>query len=392
MSRTKWLLTAAMTAAMAGASTAQATPLISEIFFNPPGGTDASTATDHEYIELMGTPNASLNNHFLIFLESEKSVTNKAGYIDNVFDLSGMTFGSNGYLVLAMKNTKYPALAGANNVMEAADFDITTPAIATAPTLAESKKTMATGANAYINRTSTSSVVGWGGVSNYSSIGHSKASSTASDAQIEGGGFTAWLIHVDYSVTGTTAPVSGNTPATNIDADEDGVIDPFTAANGRAGWTILDSIGVIAEPSELGTSGLFGAVNFGPGALTGTSTSTGIYVDTSAALFEIEYVARMGVLSGPENWLAVNVTDNAASGYTAAQRNYGVSGTHATQTNPEVYQGFTAQPSLFPYGTDVTTTLGAPNFGFSSEVPEPASLVLLAAGAGLVAFRRTRKA
>lgn len=392
MRKTKWLLATAMAAGLAGASTAQAAPLISEIFFNPPGGTDASTTTDLEYIELMGTPNASLNDHFLIFLESEKSVTNKAGYIDNVFNLSGMTFGSNGYLVLAMKNTKYPALAGANNVMEAADFDIASPVSASAPTVAESLKTMASGANAYINRTSTSSVVGFGGVGNHSSIGHSKASTTASDAQIEGGGFTALLISVNYSISGTTAPVSGNTSAENMDADENGALDPFTALNGRAGWTILDSVGVLAESSELAASGLFGAVNFGPGALTGSSTSTGTYINTGAALFELEYLARLGVLPGAENWLAANVTDNAASGYTSALRNYGVSGIHASQTGQEVYQGSTAQPLLFPYGTDLTTTIGEPNFGFSNEIPEPASLVLLGAGVGLVAFRRSRKA
>lgn len=392
MRTSKWLLSAALTAGLfGGASTAHALPLISEIFLNPPGGNDTNNGL--EYIELMGAPNASLDGYYILILESEESVTNDPGRIDNVFNLSGMTFGSNGYMALAMKDTRYPVLAGANNVMEDADFDILTPAIAATPTVAESKKTLASGGNAYIQRTSTATARGFGGSGNYSSIGHAKNSALADDADIEAGGSTTWLIHVDLLVPGTSAPVPGITAAENIDADANGIIDPFTALNGRAGWTIIDSIGMIGEVGELVDNRLYGAVNFGPGALGLGSTSTGVYVDTGAELFELEYAGRVSDGPGADAWVISNLTDNAASGYTSALRNYGISGNHALLNDPEVYVGSTAQPVNFPYGFDLTTTIGGPNANYSAlEVPEPASLALLASGSLLMLARRRRNA
>lgn len=58
---------------------------INEIFFDPPGSGDNS----QEYIELRGTPGMSLDNHYLIFLESENDRldTKNPGQVEVKFDL-----------------------------------------------------------------------------------------------------------------------------------------------------------------------------------------------------------------------------------------------------------------------------------------------------------------
>ncbi len=58
---------------------------INEIYFDPPSSLDIR----YEYIELRGTPGASLANHYLIFIENEDNSggTGTAGMIDNIFNL-----------------------------------------------------------------------------------------------------------------------------------------------------------------------------------------------------------------------------------------------------------------------------------------------------------------
>ena len=68
------LLVGALTASFAGV--APAALYINEIYLNPPS---MALDTTHEYVELRGTPNMSLANHYLIFVENYDSVTFASG-------------------------------------------------------------------------------------------------------------------------------------------------------------------------------------------------------------------------------------------------------------------------------------------------------------------------
>lgn len=353
---------------LASTTAADAAPRISEVYFNPPGNPDI-TSTGLEYIELYATSNFSLDNYYFIALENENDEFNSQnpGQIENIFNLTGMTTGSNGYMALAMKNSPYPQLSSVA-------FDILTPAIAAQPTPAESLKTLANGGHAYVNRDSGN---GFGnGVT--SSIGHNGQS-----GELEGSGATYMLIHVD--------PITGMAPMLNDDLDIDN--DGFDGL--PTGWSIADSIAVLGEGGE-GYARFYAPTVFAPGAIAGLPggiESGATYIDTSSTLGEIEYIGRVGPNDSADNWLAANLTNDAQSGYTAAQRNYGVSGNHALHTDPEVWVGTNSAPAGFPYGTDITVTIAGPNVNFA--VPEPSSIAL--AGIGSVAalfgiWRRKRAA
>lgn len=342
-----------------------AQPRISEVFFNPPGSNDVTTI-GLEYVEIYGTANFALDNYYFIALENENDAVNSGnpGVIENIFNFTGMTTGSNGYAVVAMKASPYPQL----NV----PFDILAPANAAQPTPAESLKTLASGGHAYVNRDSGN---GYGNGTT-SSIGHSGQS-----AELEGSGATYMLIYVD-SMNGGVAPVLNN----DLDFGNDG-LDALPT-----GWSILDTIGVGGDGSGEEYARFYSDVVFATGDIAGPPggiESGADYINTLPTLGEIEYVGRVGPNDQAANWLVTNLTDNAASSYTTALRNYAVSGTHASKTNPEVWVGHTSQPVDFPYGTDITVTLGGPNVNF--VIPEPSTIVLAGFGGAialLVAWRR----
>jgi hypothetical protein len=370
MRRTTWIKTLVAALALGATSSAQAGLLISEIYFNSPGSPD----TRLEYIELCGLPNVALDDHYLIFLENENDEFNSLnpGQIENIFDLSGMTLGSNGYMVLGQKDTFYPAISGA--------FDVLVPANPAAPTIAESLKTLPNGAHAYVNR-DTGSGFGNGATSSIQHVGQNN--------ELEGSGFTAMLIRVDTGLGGV-APVFED----DLDLDNNGL----DVSTGQVGWSILDSIGVFGEPDETAHGRLYAAVNFGPGAISnlgpGGLEPGATYIDTSPAVNELEYISRVGVGTNETNWMVANLTNDPASGYTNAQRNYAISGNHANLSNPEVYVGNVLGPSPFAYGTDITVTFGADNVGFDgTHVPEPSSLILalFGASASAVAVIRRRR-
>ncbi|MEZ6052403.1 MAG: hypothetical protein R3C02_13595 [Planctomycetaceae bacterium] len=71
---------------------------INEVFVNPPG-----TDTGNEYHRTPGTPSTTVAaNTCLVAIEGDST---GAGTIDKVFPLSGLSIGSNGFLVLRAGNT-----------------------------------------------------------------------------------------------------------------------------------------------------------------------------------------------------------------------------------------------------------------------------------------------
>ncbi|MEM6363780.1 MAG: hypothetical protein AAF745_05095, partial [Planctomycetota bacterium] len=73
---------------------------INEVLFDPPG--DDSSATDEEYIELRGPAGGTIaSDTYFVVLEGDSSTgsPNGVGDVTDIIDLSGLMFGSNGYLV-----------------------------------------------------------------------------------------------------------------------------------------------------------------------------------------------------------------------------------------------------------------------------------------------------
>jgi hypothetical protein len=155
---------------------------INEILHNPEG-----TDSPYEYVEMKGAPNAVIPaGTYLVFIEGDAAT---AGDVQNVFDLSGLTLGSNGFLVL---------LQGGSNVW-----------------------------NSQVNAAATKIVgsgTGWTGVAGW------QADSAATD--IENEAYTAFLI------TSATAP----SLTLDIDANNDGTAEALPAA-----WTILDGVSADAN-------------------------------------------------------------------------------------------------------------------------------------------------
>ncbi|MCA9280264.1 MAG: hypothetical protein H6815_00030 [Phycisphaeraceae bacterium] len=77
----------------AGVASAQTEAYISEIFFNPVGADDG-----FEFVELQGTPNADLTGWYFMVVEGDGAFV--GGDVDKIFDLTGLSFGSNGLLLL----------------------------------------------------------------------------------------------------------------------------------------------------------------------------------------------------------------------------------------------------------------------------------------------------
>lgn len=99
--------------------------LINEVLANV---TNSDDETDREYIELIGTPSASLNGYYFVVFEGEEEEGGPngvgAGIADFVVNLSPFSFGSNGLLVLAPTNWEYASAAAAGtNVVPLAALD-----------------------------------------------------------------------------------------------------------------------------------------------------------------------------------------------------------------------------------------------------------------------------
>ena len=318
----------------------QAELYINEIFLDPGG---AGSDSVDEYIEIRGdVPSMSLEDHYLIFLENEMDEfgVGDAGIIEHIFDFnianngSIAQLGSNGFLLLRQKFSRYVA--------------------------------------SQINTDATDLVnAGAGGLIGYgngatSTIGSSDLPSggTVSTGALENSGFTAMIIRNDSG----SAPTLGQ----DLDVGNDGLDN----ANGAAGWTILDSVGIFSEADETETGRLYGKVNFGvqdPGFPVPPGFEANIEDDAVFELldYEIEYIARWGNSTGStiEDWHASNLTDKLASGSqgVTSLADWRQSGDpHPTNDNddstPAPQPGFIESNKGVPYGTKLTTTLGGPNY------------------------------
>lgn len=251
-----------------GASAADGGLLINEILLNPPGATDAP----YEYIEFRGQPNAVLaNGTYLVAVEGDSD--SNPGTVQDVFDLSGLAVGQNGFLVLLMKGHTYK------------------------PNLLSTVVT---------NRGSED---GWG--SGSESAVHHKGE--LGQTEMENPSCTFLLIQ------SAMVPAPGN----DIDTDDDGTPDGGV----YAAWTVLDSLGILDSDSD--SDRAYGAINFcrdsAPGSL---STPSGIIVSLP---FTPGYVGRNGnsTHSTAADWIA---SDNLIG--IAPNWRLGVNRTGLTNTFP----------------------------------------------------------
>ncbi len=219
--------------------------------FDPP-----STDGPREYIELRGTPGETLApGTYLVGIEGDSGSPNP-GNVQDIFDLSGKQFGSNGLLVLLQKGNPYVNVVNPN-------ANIVTNA--------------GTGA-------------GWGSGTS-SSIGHT-GQTGATD--IENNSVSFFLIQT------TTAPTLSN----DIDSNDDGIVDPAVYSN----WTVLDSVSVLDGTST--TDRAYGSIVFRKNSTSGSVPTNATVVNTS---FIPGYVGRSSNTTGStaSDWVASLITGTA---------------------------------------------------------------------------------
>ncbi len=176
---------------------------ISEVMFNPQG-----TDPPHEYVEIRGTASATLPaNIYLVGIESDDA--SGVGDVQTIFDLSGLTLGTNGYLVFAQVGNSYSFISGSTVV--------------------------------------TGTTTGFGGITGFlSDVG----------TDIENHSVTFLLVQA------AAAPALSDDIDSNNDGTPDGAV--------FSGWQIIDAVAVLdtgaTDRSYTGASGItFSAGAAGPG-------------------------------------------------------------------------------------------------------------------------------
>lgn len=280
---------------------------INEVLANPPGSDSTATA-GNELFELRGTPNLSLTGYYLLSIEGQGAAS---GDVNQFFDFTGVTLGANGYLFGRQFGSPYT--------------------------------TVDPGATLLANATGQ----GWGqaNTATGSSVGHS---SDGTQVDLENSATTMLLINIGAGAAPTLT--------TDVDTDNNGVLDL------PAGWTVVDSVGIMDGVSALAADFSYGAVTLRLGGVGTAVSGTLIDVPGSGTGF---YVGRIGESTGSTaaDWFGSVVTGSAGN--------------------------FTLSSASDPRFTG--KLISDMVFGGPNPVPEPGTLAI--AGLGLLAvlgWRRNR--
>ena len=248
-----WSWLAALCIAGAGAGEAQV--VISEILFNPP-----NVDTPHEYIELRALPSYVLpEGTFFVAVEGDFSENTNPGVIQNVIDLSGRKFGTNGHMVLLQKSHLYAANPSGAPLVN------------------------------------TGSGPGWGSGPS-SSIGHT---GEGDKTELDNASVTFFLIQTRFMPE----------PDRDIDSNNDGQPDgPYST------WTVLDAVGILdaTGPGDFA----YGLINFRRNTPPGNQAGAlGVIVSVG---FTATYVGRTGNTTGSNaaDWVACNNLAGTAPNWT----------------------------------------------------------------------------
>jgi len=223
---------------------ARADLLINEILFNPPQGDSTN-----ECIELRGTPNSVLPaGTWLLNVEGDED--GNPGTIQDLFDLSGLRVGQNGYLVLLQKNHRYIPNPLSMVVTNSDNGD------------------------------------GWGSGSS-SSLGHR---GEGGETEIENPSCSFLLVQTPQP------PSIGD----DLDEDDDGELDP----SATSGWLILDAVGVL--DSDGARDRAYGRINFRRDKPPGNGASTPAGSTVIPVPFTPCYLGRNGDSNGWDrtHWVA----------------------------------------------------------------------------------------
>lgn len=340
----KSLTAAAIAVALTCADGAQV--YINEVLPNAPGND-----TGNEFFELRGAPNLLLTNYYLISLEGQGG---GKGDINQYFDLGAFSLGANGYLFGRQASSRFdPVDAGA--------------------TLIEN----------------TFGTTGFG-TNNASTMGYW---SDNVQADLENSATTILLVHVG----------SGEVPvATSVDMDtnNDGYLDL------PAGWTLVDSVGIMDGASALETDMTYGAINFRVEGQPGTSEYGNIIdvpgpMTTTAGTF---WVGRKGESTGStsEDWFGSILNGSASNPtafyfYSASDQSY-----NGRLVSEMIYGGMNPAPD--PAGTvgyvptihstrftnHTSLTVGG-TVGAAAVDPRDNTTILFASDSALGAIYRARK-
>ena len=219
--------------------------LINEVLWNPVGETD----TGNEYIELRGEAGSTIpDGTYLVAVDGDSA----SGNVEFVYDVSGLEYGTNGYLTLLQNGNPYQTSVDP-----------------------ESTVVVSTGA-------------GW-------IDGNRRVrflSRVATD--IENGSVSFMLVRTE------SPPRPGN----DIDSDGDGTADG--SVYGR--WTVIDSVGVIDSDNDSSYAALVYSTSG-----TGLTPPNAVIVNTSGS--EPEYVGRIGesVKSTTADWIGARLQSGGAA-------------------------------------------------------------------------------